>query len=72
MVMRRSPGSSSVGGGSDMTAERGIPDSESIRVEFKSDVHRVPDQDLFLTAVCLANNEGGTPREISLSYRSEP
>ena len=43
-----------------MEQERLIPTAESLTVEFKSD-HKAPlsDKDLVLTAVCLANNQGG-------------
>lgn len=36
-----------------------IPESESLTVEFKSDKSRLPDKDLVLAAVCLANTDGG-------------
>lgn len=36
-----------------------IPTTESLRVELKSDVRKLPDQELVLAAVCLANTEGG-------------
>lgn len=38
---------------------RTIPERESLSVEFKSDVKRLPDADLVATVVCLANTEGG-------------
>ena len=38
---------------------RTIPERESLSVEFKSDVRRLPDADLVATVVCLANTEGG-------------
>ncbi len=38
---------------------RPIPDRESLTVEFKSDARRLPDTDLVLAVVCLANTEGG-------------
>jgi len=38
---------------------RRIPDTESLHVEFKSDVQRLPDRELVLATVCLANTEGG-------------
>ena len=38
---------------------RQIPQHESLTVEFKSDRKKLPDRDLVLTAVCLANTEGG-------------
>lgn len=37
----------------------GIPERESLHVELKSDRKRLPDHDLVLAAVCLANAEGG-------------
>ncbi len=40
--------------------KRSIPRRESLRVEFKSDRRRLPDRELVLAAVCLANTEGGT------------
>ncbi len=36
-----------------------IPTAESLTVEFKSDEKRLPDKELVLAAVCLANTEGG-------------
>jgi len=36
-----------------------IPDKESITVEFKSDLKRLPDRDLIAAVVCLVNTEGG-------------
>ncbi len=36
-----------------------IPESESLIVELKSDKNRLPDKDLVLAAVCLANTDGG-------------
>jgi ATP-dependent DNA helicase RecG len=36
-----------------------LPKSESLAVEFKSDRNRLPDKDLVLAAVCLANTDGG-------------
>jgi ATP-dependent DNA helicase RecG len=36
-----------------------LPQSESLTVEFKSDKSRLPDKDLVLAAVCLANTDGG-------------
>ena len=38
---------------------RTIPDTESMTVEFKSDRARLPDSDLLLAVVCLANTDGG-------------
>lgn len=38
---------------------RRIPHTESLQVEFKSDRSRLPDRELVLAAVCLANTEGG-------------
>lgn len=38
---------------------RTIPDKESLTVEFKSDAKRLPDAELVLAIVCLANTEGG-------------
>ncbi len=40
-------------------SRHGIPDRESLHVEFKSDAKRLPDSELVLAAVCLANTEGG-------------
>lgn len=37
-----------------------LPDRESLVVEFKSDQRKLPDNDLVLAAVCLANTDGGT------------
>ena len=37
---------------------RTIPDSESLTVEFKSDVERLADTDLIEAIVCLTNSEG--------------
>lgn len=36
-----------------------IPQSESLTVEFKSDKKKLPDKELVLAAVCLANTDGG-------------
>lgn len=36
-----------------------IPAAESLTIEFKSDQKRLPDKDLVLAAVCLANTDGG-------------
>jgi len=41
-------------------SRQGIPEQESLRVELKSDRKRLPDNDLLLAAVCLANTEGGS------------
>ncbi len=38
---------------------RTIPLHENLQIEFKSDVKRLPDDDLPATVVCLANTEGG-------------
>lgn len=38
---------------------RTIPSKESIRVEFKSDQKKLPDDDLAAAVVCMANSEGG-------------
>lgn len=38
---------------------RQIPAQESLRVELKSDRKKLPDRDLVLAVVCLANTEGG-------------
>ena len=38
---------------------RTIPLVESLKVEFKSDVKRLPDDELLAAVVCLANTEGG-------------
>jgi ATP-dependent DNA helicase RecG len=38
---------------------RTIPERESLSVEFKSDLKRLPDGELVATVVCLANTEGG-------------
>jgi len=37
----------------------GIPNEESLTVEFKSDRKKLPDRDLVAAVVCLANSEGG-------------
>ena len=37
---------------------RGIPNNESLTVEFKSDRKKLPDRDLVAAVVCLANSEG--------------
>lgn len=37
-----------------------LPAKESLTVEFKSDRQKLPDKDLVLAAVCLANTDGGT------------
>ncbi len=42
-----------------MMGEGQIPAAESLTVEFKSDRKRLPDRDLILAAVCLANTDGG-------------
>lgn len=39
---------------------REVPKHESLTVEFKSDRKKLPDRDLVLAAVCLANSDGGT------------
>ncbi|WP_020507128.1 DNA glycosylase AlkZ-like family protein [Lamprocystis purpurea] len=36
-----------------------IPTTEALTIEFKSDQKRLPDKDLVLAAVCLANTDGG-------------
>jgi ATP-dependent DNA helicase RecG len=36
-----------------------VPKRESLTVEFKSDVQKLPDRELVLAAVCLANTDGG-------------
>jgi ATP-dependent DNA helicase RecG len=36
-----------------------IPERESLTVEFKSDVKRLPDRDLIMAVACLANTDGG-------------
>lgn len=38
---------------------RSIPERESLNIEFKSDLRRLPDAELVATVVCLANTEGG-------------
>ena len=38
---------------------RSIPQRESLTVEFKSDVNRLPDKELVAAVVCLANTDGG-------------
>ena len=38
---------------------RPIPKRESLTVEFKSDVDRLPDKELITAVVCLANTDGG-------------
>ena len=37
-----------------------VPKRESLTVEFKSDLKKLPDRDLVLAVVCLANTDGGT------------
>ena len=37
-----------------------LPDKESLKVEFKSDRDKLPDNELVLAVVCLANTQGGT------------
>jgi ATP-dependent DNA helicase RecG len=37
-----------------------IPPRESLTVELKSDLKKLPDRELVLAAVCLANTDGGT------------
>jgi ATP-dependent DNA helicase RecG len=37
-----------------------VPTRESLTVELKSDVKKLPDRELVLAAVCLANTDGGT------------
>lgn len=37
-----------------------VPKRESLTVELKSDVKKLPDRELVLAAVCLANTDGGT------------
>lgn len=39
--------------------ESHIPSAEALTVEFKSDQKRLPDKELVLAAVCLANTDGG-------------
>jgi len=36
-----------------------IPDRESLTIEFKSDRKKLPDRDLVMAVVCLANTQGG-------------
>lgn len=36
-----------------------LPPKETLRVEFKSDLSKLPDRELFCAVVCLANSEGG-------------
>ncbi len=44
-----------------LTRDHGLPERESLRVEFKGErSERLSDHDLALAAVCLANTEGGT------------
>lgn len=43
-----------------MTAARDIPDRETLKYEFKSDLKRLPDGELIDTVVALSNTEGGT------------
>lgn len=38
---------------------RTIPLRESLTVEFKSDLRRLPDSEMVAAAVCLANTDGG-------------
>jgi ATP-dependent DNA helicase RecG len=38
---------------------REVPKRESLTVELKSDVTKLPDRELVLAAVCLANTDGG-------------
>lgn len=38
---------------------RTIPDQETLAIEFKSDRKPLPDRELIVTVVCLANTEGG-------------
>ncbi len=38
---------------------REVPDRESLAVEFKSDHKKLPDRDLIMAVVCLANTQGG-------------
>lgn len=40
-------------------ATQQIPERESLTIEFKSDLDRLPDRELVLAAVCLANTSGG-------------
>ena len=40
--------------------ERIIPNNESLTVEFKSDLKKYPDSDIFEAAVAFANTEGGS------------
>jgi ATP-dependent DNA helicase RecG len=35
-----------------------IPEKESLTIEFKSDQKRLPDRDLVVAVVCLANTDG--------------
>ena len=37
-----------------------IPSSESLTVEFKSDLKKYPDSDIFEAVVAFANTEGGS------------
>lgn len=37
-----------------------VPARESLTVELKSDLKKLPDRELVLAAVCLANTDGGT------------
>jgi len=36
-----------------------IPERESLTIEFKSDLKRLPDRDLIMAVACLANTDGG-------------
>ncbi|MEK8078563.1 hypothetical protein [Pseudomonas sp. XK-1] len=38
-----------------------LPPRESLSVEFKSDLKKLPDRELIEALVCLANAEGGEP-----------
>lgn len=42
------------------SVSRAIPTAESLTIEFKSDRDKLPDGELVLAVVCLANTEGGT------------
>jgi ATP-dependent DNA helicase RecG len=49
-----------------------IPAAESLTIEFKSDRKRLPDTDLLLAAVCLANTDGGVIYWASKTTDSRP
>lgn len=38
---------------------RTVPRQETLKIEFKSDLKPLPDRELIVTVVCLANTEGG-------------